>query len=555
MSRRRFLKAIGGSLLTSPWLGGVTSPFLSAGSSGPSPAARKKRRMLSNHDGAIMSTEPPLTAEHFRTVVRSYQGTPVDTICFCLGDREVYHYDTKVSEVFGRRHGSFKNDWDWRVYENTRRLIESGKDPLATFVEVCHQEDMDLFASFRMNSHYAVDPQSPNHSEFRLKHPEWLIGHPDGYSKGSKEYGIRMGLNYAIPQVREHMASTIVEVFERFDVDGVELDFMRHPAFFKLHEAVENHHHMTQMLRQVKRKRDQVSQAGGRSVDLAMRVPPTFADALRVGLDVRTWIREGLVDILIAGGGFMPFDMPFEEFVEAARGTDCQVAGGLELLRFMTGPTPDPDVNRAIAMRFWKGGADGLHLFNYFAQPTDWKQQLFPEMGDPERLASLDKRYQMDRRRWFPGGWGSHGAAFSSAVPAVQLPVTLTEAPSGGGPRLQIRISDDLDSAKSRGILAKTRLRLLFGNSTLQDKIEVHLNGERLPENRPAPYDLIAFWNRHRGPYQGEYLSGTVDYEVGCPPLRQGTNIIQVRLVKRTPNLTAPLKLDMVEAFIQYRSS
>jgi hypothetical protein len=176
-------------------------------------------------------------------------------------------------------------------------------------------------------------------------------------------------------------------------------------------------------------------------------------------------------------------------------------------------------------------------------------------MGDPERLASLDKRYQMDRRRWFPGGWGSHGAAFSSAVPAVQLPVTLTEAPSGGGPRLQIRISDDLDSAKSRGILAKTRLRLLFGNSTLQDKIEVHLNGERLPENRPAPYDLIAFWNRHRGPYQGEYLSGTVDYEVGCPPLRQGTNIIQVRLVKRTPNLTAPLKLDMVEAFIQYRSS
>ena len=42
-----------------------------------------------------------------------------------------------------------------------------------------------------------------------------------------------MGLNYAIPEVQEHMAATIVEIFEDFQVDGVELDFMRHPAFFQ----------------------------------------------------------------------------------------------------------------------------------------------------------------------------------------------------------------------------------------------------------------------------------------------------------------------------------
>ena len=63
---------------------------------------------------------------------------------------------------------------------NIRGLIQSGKGPLATFVDVCHEEGMGIFGSVRMNSHYAEDPSSPRHSEFRLKHPEWLIGHPPG---------------------------------------------------------------------------------------------------------------------------------------------------------------------------------------------------------------------------------------------------------------------------------------------------------------------------------------------------------------------------------------
>ena len=205
-------------------------------------------------------------------------------------------------------------------------------------------------------------------------------------------------------------------------------------------------------------------------------------------------------------------------------------------------------------MRFWEGGADGLQLFNYFAQETDWKRQLFREIGDPERLATLNKRYQMDKRRWFPGAWNNHGAAFSSAVPAVQLPVDLTETPPGGGPRLRFRISDDLESATRKGALESVRLRLLFENRTLEDQVEVHLNGERLPDRQSPAFDLVSYWNRRRGPYQGEYLTGTLEYDVATPPLKQGINVIQVRLVKRTPKLTTPLRLGLVEASVNYKS-
>ena len=545
MHRRTFLQAASGGLV----VGGLlkTAPVFSRPMAATS---RGRRRILCNDDGAIIYLEPPVTAGHLREMVRTYDGT-IDVLCWCIGDREVYVHDTRVAEIFGSQHESFDDAQDWRVFQNSRAFIESGKCVLATLTEICHQEGVDLFPSVRMNSHYSVDPDSPHHSAFRLEHPEYLIAYPEGYQKGSKEYAVRMGLNYARPEVRQHMSDTIIELFERFDVDGVEMDFMRHPTFFKLHEAVENSFHLTHMLRRIKRRRDEVSRTTGRKIDLAARVPPTFADGLRVGIDSRTWIREGLVDLLIAGGGFIPFEMPFEEFVKEGRESPCQIYGSLELLRFMTGPTRDPRITRAIAQRYWKAGADGLHLFNYFAQASSWKQQLFREIADSRKLERLDKRYQVDTRRWRAGSWGSHGGAFSSAVPAVQLPVLLSEAEPG--PALWLSISDDLEAAQTDGSLSKAFLRLQFDDLTSRDEMEVTLNGETLPDTSLSRSHLERFWNKNDYPDGGRFLEGTVEYRVERPPLRSGRNRVEVRVKKRNPKLRKPLVLSMVEVLLYYK--
>ena len=131
----------------------------------------------------------------------------------------------------------------------------------------------------------------------------------------------------------------------------------------------------------------------------------------------------------------------------------------------------------------------------------------------------------------------------------------LTEKPSGSGSRLSLRISDDLISAKNQGRLKKTQLRLLFDNFTSQDKIEVILNGHRLPQRSSDSFDLVSYWNKSRGPYGGKFLTGTLEYDVDCPPLQQGKNIIQFRLVKRPPGLKTPLKLSMVEVDLKYQSA
>ena len=441
-----------------------------------------------------------------------------------MGNGEVYLYDTRVGEVFGEHHRSFDDRRHWRIYENTRAFIHSGKDALATVAEICHQEGLKIVASVRMNSHYEMDPSSPSYSRFRRQHPELLIGHPPGYSVGSREHGIRNGLDYARSQVRRFMSDVVIELLERY------------PAFFKLHEAAENHHHMTELLETIRTKRDKLSRLARRLIELAVRVPPSLESALRVGLDVPTWIRTGLVDTLIAGGGFIPFDMPFEGFVKVAQETDCQVLGCLERLRQVTSPEVDRQVNRAIAMRYWRGGAKGLYLFNFHGQAAELKRQFFNEIYNRKQLAKLAKRYQIDYRRRPSGGWRGHGAAFSVAIPAVQLPVQLSEGDAG--PHLRLRVDDDLPAARSRGRFAEARLRLVFDNFTQQDRIEVRLNGHILGKDSAS---------------QGrQFVEGGLEYGLESSPLRQGINTLQVRLLRRAPRLSGSLTLNQVEVPIQY---
>ena len=264
-------------------------------------------------------------------VVDAYRGTPA-ALWWSVGDREIYHYETEVGEIIGQGYESLDDTaFSYvhaqtpgvlkRIAENTRGLIEATGGPMTVLSRLCRDAGLEFFPRVRMNSHYKVDSASPAYGRFRREHPELLIGRPsEAIAQGSLEWGIRTGLNYAFPQVRAHMAAVIIELFERFDVDGVELDFMRHPTLFRPEEAYSYRYLMTDLLVYVRRRMDEVGAARDRPLRLAVRVPPTLADAARVGLDVAEWMALGLVDIVVVGMGMIPFEMPIEQFVEDGAG-------------------------------------------------------------------------------------------------------------------------------------------------------------------------------------------------------------------------------------------
>ena len=55
-------------------------------------------------------------------MIDTYADTPVGALCWCVGDHEVYSYETKVGEMFGEAFDSFERDTDRREGENISRL-------------------------------------------------------------------------------------------------------------------------------------------------------------------------------------------------------------------------------------------------------------------------------------------------------------------------------------------------------------------------------------------------------------------------------------------------
>ena len=335
------------------------------------PSADRPIRVLTNDDGWILGTYgPPIRKEDLcDRMVAPHEGTPFDTFIWNVGGREVFSYETEVGERFAWDVTTFADPAERTRAENLHHLVDSHGGPLALIAQSCHRIGMKFFASLRMNTHYNTDDDALGFGRFRREHPELLIGRPgEELHPGDPLWGLRTGKDFAFPAVRDLMNSLACELVERCDVDGIELDFMRHPGDFRPQEAYANRYLLTDMVQQLRRRMDAAGKTRGCKLELAVRVAPTLDDSARLGMAVEEWIAEGLVDLVIVGLGFNPFEARVAEFAGAAAGTGCRILGCFEALR----PVMDTEVLRAIAARYWDEGADGLvniGLGRFFRNP------------------------------------------------------------------------------------------------------------------------------------------------------------------------------------------
>jgi hypothetical protein len=190
----------------------------------------------------------------------------------------------------------------------------------------------------------------------------------------------------------------------------------------------------------------------------------------------------------------------------------------------------------------------------------EWNRRVLNQIADPASLARLDKRYELDRTGpFYPTG--GHGSAFRYASPSAQLPVALREGPLGHGPTLRFDISDDLEAADAEGALGTCELALRLDDLTPDDELEVRLNGVTIPwGSGKVSFDGWSrvvleprFWMRFPSePVEATQPGVSVEFDVGCPPLRQGNNELVVHLVASSSERKDPVVLKGVEAAINY---
>lgn len=416
ISRRTALK-----LGAAAWAGSAL-PALSRGNEqpGPNPASPRDTRLtglMQNEDCTDFFAHQEFPAGQAGEIVDRYvdvlAGAGV-SVLMCNTNARRTNYRSQVWEAFwdgydpdGPDDQPFLSSVPPDRRTSYRKLVgnmlathNAGVDYPARIIQRCRHHGISPWISLRMND---------VHENHNLDHPfhSALWRKPELFRQGDTGHFAR-ALDYAHAEVREHYRALIVETLERYDVEGLELDFLREPYLFSKGKEAEGRQILTDWLRSIRALVDDAAKRSGHEVKLGVRVPSDPETALGLGFDAPTWAEEGLVDLVTVAPRWstLQFDMPMEKWREML-GERVTLAGGLEVSYSPSPGTPSrrvtPEEANGAALAILSGGADAVYLFNFFQNghpgwPIPEYQQALKALSSLEALRKLPRRHAVTYR-------------------------------------------------------------------------------------------------------------------------------------------------------------
>ncbi len=434
-------------------------------------AAEKQRRIVFNNDGnePVYYCNKATPEELLKNRTTGLLGSQVDSIFYCTWSSGFGYFThaTKVGYVFDTT--DVAGDPKGKGFSNnkTAEFIKQGTDPLKIMVDFSKKNDIEVFWSFRMNDTH--DSWNGWYSDtlfppIKREHPDWLVS----TKKKRSKHGGWSAMDFARPEVRDLAVSYIKEVCENYDVDGIEMDFFRHLVYFKAiaedkDTGPAEREMMSDMVRRVRNMTEQIGLKRGRPILVSVRVPDSVEASKVMGFDVERWMQEGLIDILAVSGYFRLND--WETTVALGEKYDVPIFAGLSESRVRDDPgrvRNSIEAYRGRAMNAWDAGVDSVYIFNLFnPKAPQWR-----ELGEPEKLALLDKVYVANTRgttgarRWIPR---ADRFLKRKTIICPENPIKLASGKPAEG---WIRVGEDIAKNQSDGRKARVTLRLRLQNAT-----------------------------------------------------------------------------------------
>ena len=476
-------------------------------------AANRSRRIVVNYDiwafccdAAKVETHDAATLDR---LIQPYMqwlddaGNQLDSLWYCFGEGNTAHWPSRVLPV-------------WKQY---LPWFDAGLDPYATLIAATRKRGREVFYSYRING---IDENTDNIVEqegkwpvsaLKQQHPDWLL---DTLGNGKE-----LKWNFAPDWVRKLKLDTLREVAERYDVDGIELDFARCTPVLPIGHQWEHREALTDFMRQLRRSLQEIAARRGRPLLLAARIPERIEGCHFDGIDIETWIAENLLDILALG--IRSFDVDLAGYRQLLSGNLVKLipvydahhaSDGYKLTR-MT-PEEARDVVRGVTANWWQQGADGVQIFNFPGAPAHdrhWEvyRRLYREIGSAATLLGKSKTFPVQRRAgghpWF-FGFPEQGLSQSLMYHNSNMLAWLPARLGVHGHNLTIlplSVGDDLNRGEAKPDI---RLRLLVSDP----------GAVELPAEARIEPGLI-----RRGPY-GESEIRTQ------PPAREMAQRLEVRL-------------------------
>ena len=393
---------------------------------------------------AKVDTEDLTTEEAVCEQIEPYRHS--DVTKFFLSTRlDVTEYPTRIGDTLASRveevlgagqlvYTDFaRDDASWARYAGElKSLYERGLDPIHLVSKKAHEVGMETHLCFRIGmwSFYEnSDPSNSRESPFYQAHPEWRCRDRDGTEIPT--------MSYVFPQVREYVQAIIREgVEDHIDLlSGFNVLYIRGPVFLLYEEPLvegfkqvdgrdprkidemdpawlkHKAQTLTSFMRGLKSLRDELDEKYGKRLDISANV---FCDEemnLRLGLDLRTWVEEGLVDLLIPMIFPWPhphgaFDVDF--FAQLHRASDCKIC---PMLSYAC-RTPKEGAERT--HEAYDAGLDGVFFWDSQSNDiADWAVKW--------RLGHVDQVREWAEADVDPGIPGEYG--YEPAFPTQLTPI------------------------------------------------------------------------------------------------------------------------------------
>ena len=413
-----------------------------------------------------------------------------------------------------------------------RQLEEAGYNFFRVLLDRAHKKGVQFLVGMRMNDRHGGSTTTP----FYGAHPEWRTTEPPP------------AMDYKHEGLRRTVLAVAEESLERYDADGIELDWMRWCHAFNPSEAQQNAPLLTDFTAKMRALLDQAAKTGKRGkLLLGARVPQTIEECRILGFDVAAWVQQGFVDYLCPSDfAVTDFNTRTDQFTVLTEGTSCRVYPSVhpQYADFTFRPTPTgeqpichtAESYRAAAKNFYAFGADGVSAYNYqdpwVADPAEWPRALFllAKLRSPTDVARGDRHY-----RYYPTSPILASTTPHEVVMKHEKIVLDREAGEPAG-SLSFRMAEDLRDTNLSATLAFKVAGMAEG-----DEIEAFLNDSAIPVDR--------FERIHEAEVRPtHHLYRT---PLDTPPATFGDNELHLRLTKSVG--TDKLTVQEIEALVRDR--
>ncbi len=368
------------------------------------------------------------------------------------------------------------------------KWVANGGDMIAVFLDECRKQGQPAFISIRVNDTHHVSrgtsrgktvaQQEEIMTEFQFfaENKDSLVG--EGIIEDQKK---KYALDFAKDHVRAHKLAILEEICKNYDIDGLELDLMRHWVFFNPTRVAvkERARILTEFVGQVRQALDKHA-PNGKHRWLCVRIPGYIDTFANIGIDVKAMAAAGVDMFNLSGHYYSDLQMQVKKVKEMLPPEKTVYAE----MHYVNAAGPQNKsggwmMRRTTAIQMYTNahlvysrGADGVSLFNFPYYRGTYNQkdaggasaeppfEALEHIGNPEFVAKQPQQYFLGYIWDTPKHNGRPLRAMTEAGKSQKT--WLDMAPPKGGWQ------------------GDGKLRIQSRDSLGQDEFEVIFNGEKL---------------------------------------------------------------------------